>query len=304
MYYTKNISKDINAYISHTTITKGLSNKSIKAYKSDLHLFSDWVTHNNYRTVTNDNFTEYLHYLKEIRNLKGTTVQRKYIVIKSFLNHFGKKELINKKFKFINGKKLPKTINSSELQQLFITLDLQLQIQKSYHYKIAVRDNALMELLFSLGLRISEISNIKLKDLDCVSKTILIRGKRSKQRVLYIASDIVMNKVKNWLNVRNEFIPKCDSLFVNKYGNTISIYGISDVFKKYKLLSGINPQATPHYLRHTFATQLLENGADIRSVQEILGHSNISTTEIYTHVSIRRKKDVLTNYNPRKCVVM
>jgi len=304
MYYTRNINKDIEAYIINTTITKGLATKSTKAYKCDLNTFSKWIAQNNHRIISNNIFTEYLHYLKDVKKLKGTTIQRKYIVLKSFLNHFSKKELINEKFKFINGKRLPKTLNSFELQQLFSALDLQLQTQKNYHYKIAIRDNALMELLFSLGLRIGEISNIKLKDLDNINKTILIRGKRNKQRVLYIASEIVMNKVKNWLKIRNEFLPKCDNLFLNKYGNALSIYGIGDVFKKYKLLSGINPKATPHYLRHTFATQLLENGADIRSVQELLGHSSISTTEIYTHVSIRRKKDVLTNYNPRKCIAV
>lgn len=300
MYYTKNINKDIDTYIAHIAITKGLSSKSTKAYRCDLNNFSKWQNRNNYKSINNTMFANYLHYLKDERKLKGSTIQRKYIVIKAFLNHHEKKELICETYKFVNGKKLPKTLTRTELQQLFNSLDIQLNTQKNYHKKIAIRDNALIELLFSLGLRISEISNLHINDLDLENKTILINGKRNKQRVLFIASDIVLNKLNHWLKIRNEFEPKCNNLFINKYGKTLSIYGIEDIFTKYKKLAGINQKATPHYLRHTFATQLLENGADIRSVQEILGHSNISTTEIYTHISIKRKKDVFTNYNPRE----
>lgn len=117
--------------------------------------------------------------------------------------------------------------------------------------------------------------------------------------MLYISSTEVIDIITQWINKRDYFNPKTEHLFINKYGNKLSIYGIENIFYKYRDLSGINPAATPHYLRHTFATQLLENGADLRSVQELLGHSRISTTEIYTEICVEHKKKVLMNFNLR-----
>ena len=154
-------------------------------------------------------------------------------------------------------------------------------------------------MLFSLGLRIEEASNIELEDIDLIYKTLLIHGKGKKERLLYISSDIVIKKINDWIKVRNNLVSESNYLFTNKYGDQLSIYGIENLFYKYRDTAKINKKATPHYLRHTFATMMLENGADLRSLQVILGHSQISTTEIYTQVTIERKKAVLLQCDPR-----
>ncbi len=164
---------------------------------------------------------------------------------------------------------------------------------------ITLRNISMIEILFSTGIIISELSNIKICDFNFEDKSILIHGKGRKERYVYISNDAVIKAVRSWIKVRKYLLPECSNLFINKYGNPLSIYGIENVFYKYRDLANINPKATPHYLRHTFATQLLENGADLRSVQELLGHSKISTTEIYTEVCIKRKKVVLDKYCPR-----
>ena len=162
-----------------------------------------------------------------------------------------------------------------------------------------VRDLAIIDLLISTGMRIGELSLLKLTDIKLPERTILIYGKGKRQRLIYISSDDTLNNIKKWLDIRSKTIFHTDNLFINRYGNSLSIHSIEDIYYKYRNLSKINSSSTPHYLRHTFATNLLSNGADLRSVQEILGHSNIATTEIYTEVSIIRKQEVLTKFNYR-----
>ena len=125
----------------------------------------------------------------------------------------------------------------------------------------------------------------------------LIHGKGRKERLLYLSSSDTINNIKKWLDIKSNHLS--NYLFLNRYGNPLTIHSFEDIFYKYRDLSKINHYSIPHYLRHTFATNLLTNGADIRSAQDILGHSSISTTEIYTEVSINRKQEILLKYNYR-----
>ncbi len=163
-----------------------------------------------------------------------------------------------------------------------------------------IRDAAILDILISTGTRICEVAALKVEDIMFNERTILIHGKGRKQRLIYISSPITWQRLKNWLKVRKEnFSLSHDYVFINRYQDPISIYAIEDIFTKYKKLAKINVNSTPHYLRHTFATNLLANGADIRVVQELLGHSSISTTEIYTEVTNTRKIKALKKYNYR-----
>lgn len=154
-----------------------------------------------------------------------------------------------------------------------------------------------MDLLISTGIRIGEAAAITLDDIILQEHTILIHGKGRKQRLIYISSSITWDRLKMLIKQRQKLDSK--HLFVNRYGNPLSIHGIEGIYKKYVKKAQITTKSTPHYLRHTFATNLLANGADLRSVQEILGHASVATTQIYTEVTTARKKQILKKFNYR-----
>ena len=167
----------------------------------------------------------------------------------------------------------------------------------SFAQKEYIRDAALMDLLISTGIRIGEAAAITLDDIIIPEKTLLIHGKGRKQRLIYISSPVTWNRLLTLIKERRKSTD--NHLFVNRYGCPITIHGIEDIYKKYAKKAQINAKSTPHYLRHTFATNLLSNGADLRSVQEILGHASVATTQIYTEVTTNRKKQVLKKFNYR-----
>lgn len=161
------------------------------------------------------------------------------------------------------------------------------------------RNLALIDILISTGIRIAEASNISLNDIIYSERVILIHGKGRKQRLIYISCHQTWNNLIKWIKIRKTLTTYTDMLFVNRYGKQLGIHGIEYIYNQLKMDAKINPKSTPHYLRHTFATYLLANGADLRSVQEILGHSSVAITEIYTEVTANRKKQVLNKYNYR-----
>lgn len=206
----------------------------------------------------------------------------------------------NYTFKFKKERKLPKTLSIDESTKLIRHLsDGTKKDTTTFAFWKACRDLALIDLLISSGIRIEEASNISLEDVIFSEQTILIHGKGRKQRLIYISCNETWNNLIFWIKIRNNRKNNTDKLFVNRLGNQISIHGIEYIYNSIKKSCGINKHSTPHYLRHTFATNLLANGADLRSVQEILGHSSVTTTEIYTEVTINRKKQILTKYNYR-----
>lgn len=296
------IEKHINNFLLEIKSTKNLSVKTLNAYKSDLYDFMSYIGGNE---INNNIFLDYINILNFERKLKDTTIRRKIITLKLYFSYLEEKGFIDinplntLKFRFKKESKLPKTLSINEVQLLLKSIyDSNNNLSEFQKYEY-YRDLALIDLLISTGIRIGEASSILMNDISFYDKTILIHGKGRKQRLIYISSDETWNNIKNWIEVRNKNNVNIKSLFLNRYGNSLSIYGIETIYNKYKKISKINPSSTPHYLRHTFATNLLSNGADIRSVQEILGHSNISTTEIYTEVSNTRKIEVMSKYNYR-----
>ena len=167
----------------------------------------------------------------------------------------------------------------------------------NFKRSLLIRDSALLDLLISTGIRIGEAASITLDDIIHSERTILIHGKGRKQRLIYISSPVTWERLNLLIKRRKKV--NGHYLFTNSKGQPLSIYGIESIYKKYAEKAKINTKSTPHYLRHTFATNLLANGADLRSVQEILGHSSVSTTQIYTEVTTNRKKQVLKKYNFR-----
>jgi integrase/recombinase XerC/integrase/recombinase XerD len=298
--------KTVLEYLTQIASTKNLSDKTIKAYRSDFGDFFRYLgTSHALGKVTTDTIYGYIAALSA-RHLADTTVRRKIISLRLLFTYLHQQKHITRnpfaavKFTFKKERRLPKTLTVKETRALLKTIvGCKTAAATTYATFATTRDLCLIDLITSTGMRIGEASNIRLSDIVLSERVILIHGKGRKQRLIYLSCPDTLANLKQWLAVRKAHNVGCPYLFVNKYHQQLSIFGIENVFKKYKMLSNINGSATPHYLRHTFATNLLSNGADLRSVQEILGHASVATTEIYTEVTIARKKQVLTRYNFR-----
>ncbi len=293
----------IPEFIRLVQSTKNLSEKTITAYKSDLNDFNSFVNHHE---LNNESILQYIQELTITRKLKDTTINRKLIVLKMFFEYLYSKNYIENNyfsshhFKFKKEKKLPKTLAIKETSKLLSCVtDQSINATSDFEKWKTSRNLALIDILISTGIRIAEAANISINDIINSERIILIHGKGRKQRLIYISCPETWNNITAWLKIRKTRPTNTDMLFVNRYGEPISIHGIEYIYNSLKIQCTININSTPHYLRHTFATNLLANGADLRSVQEILGHSSVSTTEIYTEVTAKRKKQVLNKYNYR-----
>jgi len=258
---------------------------TIKNYKLDLTLFFDFLNKSNinYLYLNKDNVLAYLKYLDKM-NLKNSTISRRISALRTFYNYLMNEGLINSNI-FLNvknpklEKKLPNYLNYTEMEELLESIDIKTDE--------GLKRRLLIEMFYSTGCRVSEIINIKVKDIDFLNKKIRIMGKGSKDRIVYYG-DYAKKYLDKYLS---KGLDK-DYLFVNKHGDKYTVEEIELIVKDIMKHLSIKTHVTPHTLRHTFATHLLNNGADIRSVQELLGHSNLSTTGIYTHVSSDRLKEV------------
>lgn len=299
-----NITSYINKFLNEIKNTKNLSEKTIKAYKSDLIDFFLFVND----VINSKIIIDYIDYLNNYKQLKDTSIRRKIITIKQFVNYLYAKRIIKSnpfkglKFRFKKERKLPKTIPINDVKKLLKTVSHSYNNEDS-EYKIfhGTRDTAIIDLLICTGIRIGEVVSMKLDDIYKYERSILIHGKGKKERFIYVSSNDTWRNLNRYLKLRKKYKYKVDNVFVNRYGEALTIYSIEDIYDKYIRKAKLT-HSTPHYLRHTFATNLLNNGADIRAVQEILGHSSVSTTQIYTEVSIARKQEVLMKYNYRNSI--
>lgn len=285
-------------FMNYLQATKNLSAKSLNAYRYDLYQFQAYETNE-----CSPNICAYISYLKLDLKLKDTSIRRKIITLKNYYNFLVNRKIIahspffNLKFKFRQEKCLPKTLCKDDISKILNCLNVNTSLLSDFERKAYIRDAALLDLLISTGIRIGEAASLTVDDIVKSERTILIHGKGRKERLIYISCTTTWHRLVELLKERKKCADK--HLFVNRYGNPISIQGIENIFAKYVKKANLKVKSTPHYLRHTFATNLLANGADLRSVQELLGHASVSTTQIYTEVSISRKKQVLKKYNYR-----
>ena len=283
--------------------TKNLSDKTILAYRSDLNDFQEFLQDNKLDETV---ILKYVQILSKERGLKDNTICRRLITLKlffGFLYDQGYTDINyyqNHHFRYKKERRLPKTLAVKETSKLLTYLTACAEKESTEFEKWKnVRNLALIDVLISTGIRIAEASNISLGDIIYSERTILIHGKGRKQRLIYISCNETWHNLTQWLKVRKSRPTNADKVFLNRFGEQLSIHGIEYIYNSAKAACSINEKSTPHYLRHTFATNLLTNGADLRSVQEILGHSSVATTEIYTEVTTKRKKQVLNKYNYR-----
>ena len=284
----------INQYKDYLKIDKKYSNNTIMSYIKDLNKYNDYIK-KNILNVTKNDIVSFLEYERKSKK-QERTINHDLIVIKNFYKYLEKEGEI-KTNPSINietpklKKSLPHVLSVSDVDKL---LDINLTDKYSY------RNKAMLELLYSSGLRISELVNLKVQDIDLIDNIIRVYGKGSKERIVPIgdyASKYINIYIKEY---RSEFIKKQinDYLFLNSRGEKISRQAVFKIIKQLLREKNLNTNFSPHTLRHSFASHMLENGADLRSIQELLGHSDISTTQIYTHISNKIIKDNYNNSHP------
>ncbi|MCX8093512.1 MAG: site-specific tyrosine recombinase XerD [Candidatus Goldbacteria bacterium] len=290
------IDKNIEKYVNFLTFEKGLANNSIIAYKNDIKIFHDFLIKNKISMVKEDELIDFIFYMKT-NKYSELSIARALVSIKNFFVFLIKeKKIKNNPFEnfdaFKTHKKIPEVLSMDEIEKLINTPDLST--------KEGIRDRAILELLYSAGVRVSELINMELTDINLDEKIIRCFGKGSKERVVPVG-DYLIDAISNYLNIRSSFTGKGFSqyLFITRRGTKFTRMGIWKIIKKYAKLANLSKDVYPHIFRHSFATHLLSGGADLRSVQEMLGHSDISTTQIYTHVDKSRLKKIHKQFHPR-----
>lgn len=292
------IEEAIKKYLEYLEYELNYSKLTKDSYANDLSLYKDYVSKQkiNYLIIDKDQIMDFLKYLDSLK-FTNKTISRHLSSLRSFYNYLVEIKLIdNNIFKRIKNpkveKKLPNYLSIVEIDEVIDNYKIEC--------KEDIRDICIFELLYSTGIRVSEASNIKLKDIDLSNRQIRVMGKGSKERIVYFGMPCE-KRLNAYLKVRNEFLKYAsDYLFINQKGGKLSRESIEYLINKIIEKSSIKHKVSPHTLRHTFATHLLDNGADLKSVQEMLGHENLNTTEIYTHVSNERLRSVYLACHPNK----
>jgi integrase/recombinase XerC len=248
--------------------------------------------------ITKQILRSYLGRLRK-EQYSATSINRKIACLKSFFGHLYSQNLISVNpasslFSLKTEKRIPKTLNYNNIKEALSLPDT--------NSPIGLRDQAMIELFYGTGIRLGELSNLKLNDIDFVSSLIKVKGKGGKERLVPLG-EMAIRALKKYLEVRSEFLQKTivknvPAIFLNKHGKPLSRRGIQRRVAKYLQHVSLNG-TNPHILRHSFATHLLDEGADLIAVKELLGHASLSTTQIYTHVSTERLKKIYRQAHPR-----
>ncbi len=300
-----NLNLHLDQYLNFCNYQKRLNSKTLKAYYIDLKQFFSLIDVVDVYSITSNLLEEYIIKLHE--KYKPKTVKRKIASIKAFFTYLEYKDIININpfnkvhIKFREPVILPKVIPLNTIELFLKTAYSQLSLAKTkYQKRNALRDTAVIELLFATGMRISELCSLSINDVNLEEKNILIYGKGSKERVIQIGSNEVIYILKKYQEEFLHEIQNCNHFFASQSGNQLSDQSIRRMIRRYSTLAAINMHITPHMFRHTFATCLLEADVDIRYIQEMLGHSSINITQIYTHVTMAKQRDILMTKHPRK----
>lgn len=299
------IKNNINNYLDYCKSQKRLDEKTLKAYRIDLNQFSDKIIISSISEINISTLEYHISFLNNI--YKPKTVKRKLATIKAFFHYLEYKNIIqynpfNKMItQFREPIILPKVIPLKTIEYFLSTIYNQMHYaDTAFKKKNALRDAAISEILFSTGMRISELCSIKPHDINLSTGTILIYGKGNKERRINIGNEQVISILKEYRSEFSSEINMCGHFFANQYGRMLNDQAVRRMINKYCSLASIDLHITPHMFRHTFATSLLDADVDIRYIQEMLGHSSINITQIYTHVTTAKQREILINKHPRK----
>jgi integrase/recombinase XerD len=283
------------SFIDYLFIEKGLSQNSVKSYQSDLLHFMEWsiqVLKIPAKLTTSQDINKYIKYLFD-QDFKSSSVNRKISSIKAYF-------IFLKKKKYINviptedmpipkqNKNLPNSMSEKDVETLLSCINTKKDIE--------IRDKAMVELLYATGVRVSELINIKFSNIDMNRNVVRVLGKGSKERLIPFGEQ-AHDSIAKYLLIRGKSQSK--ELFLSNRGKILSRVSFWNRVKVYLIRCNLKSNISPHTLRHAFATHLLNRGADLRSVQMLLGHSDLSTTQIYTHIAKQRLSDILKKHHPR-----
>jgi integrase/recombinase XerD len=281
-------------------LEKGLSNNTLESYQRDLRKFFIFLQEKNINELEHVSRNIIISFLAEQKDkgLAPTTLTRRLASIRSFYQFLQKEQLTTENPSLEletlkTEKKLPQVLSFSDIELLLE--------QPDTSNSTGLRDKAMLELLYATGMRVSELVSLALSDVNMKMGFIKCSGKGNKERMIPLGS-VALRSIQEYLkNSRLKMLKQKDekALFVNQQGSRLTRQGFWKILKKYAQKAGINVDITPHTLRHSFATHLLENGADLRSVQELLGHADIATTQIYTHVARNKIKEIYNQTHPR-----
>ncbi len=298
-------------FLLYLKVNKGYSDHTLRNYRIDLEQFFAFLSserqkkgqiqnRSNKDTITTKDIKAYIGHL--YGRLKRTSISRRLSALRSFFLFLEKNGMISENPSCnISSPKLKKYLpNYMSVDEIFRVLE-----NPDADTWLKQRNIAILELLYSCGLRVSELQSIDIKDIDFNQRLIKVTGKGNKQRILPVGRKAI-DSVKGYLDasaeIRNRYSlhSATSPLFINKRGKRLSVRSIERITKQYAVKSGLTSEVSPHSFRHSFATHLLDGGADIRSVQELLGHASLSTTQRYTHVTLDRLMEVYDKAHPRK----
>lgn len=282
---------DIENFINYLKNEKNYSKNTIDSYKDDLYKFFEFNNKKDMKNVTEEDIMKYLKSLND-RDAKRASISRKISTLKSFYKYLNFKKIIsNNPTTYIlypkREKKLPNYIEYNELESI---------LKSSLEGKNKYRANLIIELLYATGIRVSELVNIKISDIDFNEQSIRVMGKGSKERIVFFG-DYALDAINNYINKERNSLSEW--LFPNNKNNPLSTRSIELIIDKIMENVSIKSKVSPHTLRHTFATHMLNSGCDIRVVQELLGHENLTTTEVYTHITNEELRNTYLKCHPR-----
>jgi len=290
----------LKEYIYHLSVEKGLADNTLESYQRDLKKYVAFLQKNNvqcFKETSRKQISDYLN-LQQENGLAPSSIGRSLASLRSFYQFLLKEQFIqeNPAIELETPrmeKKLPHVLSFSDIELLLE--------QPQTNCEIGTRDKAMLELIYATGIRVSELVSLNLNHANIKMGFLRCDGKGGKERMIPLGS-VAIHCLQDYLaRSRRKLLKNQDekALFLNQHGKRLTRQGFWKILKKYVLRAGINAEITPHTLRHSFATHLLENGADLRSVQEMLGHADISTTQIYTQLTRKKIKEVYDQAHPR-----
>lgn len=282
---------NINKFLDYLKYEKHYSDYTVTSYQNDLTFFNSFIKNVDISYVTLETIRGYLKFLYDSK-MKTSSISRKISSLKSYFKYLESENIIKSNPMWLVSnpkceKHLPNYLNYNDLDKLLNTPDI-----STFS---GVRDALILEMLYSTGIRVGELVNIKLSDIDFSDEKILILGKGNKERYTYYGKRC-RKLLELYLDSREA---ESSYLFVNKHGGVLNTRTVREIVSNVAIKSGIKVHVSPHTLRHTYATHMLNEGADLKSVGDLLGHESLSTTQIYTHVSNERLRNVYLNSHPR-----